>query len=138
MTQDPDGVMLVVTDLRVSGHDTFDRLTFEIAGEGDVGWRILYDDDPRSQGSGHPVSIEGDAVLKITLIGIAYPGDAPAEPRQGPRRIRPTDTDVIVEILDDVLYEGHHEFFVGLRDVRPYRVARLDDPQRLVIDIETR
>ncbi|MBW3577031.1 MAG: hypothetical protein KY462_04695 [Actinobacteria bacterium] len=137
-TQDPDGSMLVVTDVRVSGHDAFDRLVFEIAGQGDVGWRIEYDDDPRSQGSGDPVSIEGDAVLRIALTHIAYPGDAPAQPRQGPERLRPTDTDVVVEILDDVLFEGRQEFFVGLRDVRPYRVARLDDPQRLVIDIETR
>lgn len=134
-SEEPDGGLMTITDLRVEGHETFDRLVLEIAGEGEVGWQIEYVEEPRSAGSGHEVDIAGDAVLRISVTGIAYPADAPAEPRDGPQRLEPAGTNAIVEVLDDTLYEGHHEFFVGLDERRPYRVARLAGPQRVVVDI---
>ncbi len=136
-TEEPDGWPLAVTDVRVGEHGSFDRITFEIAGDGQAGWLVEYDDDPRSQGRGDPVDVEGDAVLRVALRSIAYPTDAPAKPYDGPERIQPERTDAIVEVLQDVLYEGYQDFFVGLDSERPYRVERLDDPQRVVIDIET-
>lgn len=136
-SEEPDGWPLVVTDVRVGSHGSFDRLVFEIAGDGQAGWHIGYVDDPRSQGSGNPVDIEGEAVLRVTLRDMAYPGDAPAEPYDGPERITPPASADLVEIVEDTLFEGHHDFFVGLDQERPYRVERLRDPQRIVIDIET-
>lgn len=136
-TQEPDGGPLTVTDVRVGMHGSFDRITFEIAGDGDAGWLIEYEDDPRSQGRGNPVEIDGDAVLRVALRGMAYPTAAPAEPYDGPERIQPERTTAIIEVVDDVLYEGDHDFFVGLDAERPYRLERLTDPQRIVIDIET-
>lgn len=136
-TAEPDGWPLAVTDVRVGTHDSFDRLVFEIAGDGDAGWLVEYVDDPRSQGSGHPVDVDGDAVLRVALRGIAYPDDAPEEPDDGPERIQPEGTGAIVEVLQDVLYEGYQDVFVGLDAERPYRVERLTDPQRVVIDLET-
>ncbi len=137
VTQEPDGGPLTVTDVRVGTHGSFDRITFEIAGEGEAGWLIEYDPDPRSQGRGDPVEVGGDAVLRVALRGMAYPTDAPAEPYDGPERIQLERTTAIVEVVEDVLYEGYHDFFVGLDEQRPYRVERLTDPQRVVIDIET-
>lgn len=136
-TQEPDGGPLTVTDVRIGSHGSFDRITFEIAGDGEAGWLIEYEDEPRSQGRGDPVEIDGDAVLRVALRGMAYPTAAPEEPYDGPERIQPERTDAIVEVVEDVLYEGYHDFFVGLDGERPYRVERLADPQRIVIDIET-
>jgi hypothetical protein len=136
-TQEPDGWPLTVTDVRVGTHGSFDRVTFEIAGDGEAGWLIEYEDDPRSQGRGDPVDVAGDAVLRVALRGMAYPTDAPEEPYDGPERLQPERADAIVEVVADVLYEGYHDFFVGLDTERPYRLERLDDPQRIVIDIET-
>lgn len=132
-----DGWPLVVTDVRVGAHGSFDRLVFEIGGDGDAGWRIEYVDDPWSQGSGDPVDIEGDAVLRVTLRDMAYPGDAPTQPYDGPERITPTGSGNLVEVVEGTLFEGHHDFIVGLDHKRPYRVERLTDPQRIVIDIAT-
>jgi hypothetical protein len=132
-----EGTRLVVTDLRVGAHDGFDRVTFEIEGEGAPGWRIGYDADPRQQGSGHAVDVGGDAALHVSLTRFAYPMDAPAELRDGPQRLEPSRTSALVEVLDDSIYEGHHDFWLGIDDQRPYRVALLEAPTRVVIDIET-
>jgi hypothetical protein len=136
-TQEPDGWPLTVTDVRLGAHGSFDRITFEIAGDGEAGWLIEYEDEPRSQGRGDPVEVEGDAALRVALRGMAYPTDAPEPPYDGPERITPDRLDAIVEVVEDVLYEGYHDFFVGLDAERPYRVERLTEPQRVVIDIET-
>lgn len=137
-TREPDGGRLVVSDVEVGAHDSFDRVVFELAGPGEAGWLIEYEDDPRSQGRGDEVEVAGDAVLRVALRHIAYPADAPAEPYDGPERIQPERAGAVVEVLQDVLYEGYQDFFVGLDAQRPYRVQRLTDPQRVVVDIETR
>lgn len=136
-TAEPSGEPVVVTGLEAAGHGTFDRLVFAIGGEGEAGWDIAYEDDPRSQGSGNPVEVAGDATLRVTLVGVALPPDAPEEPRDGPERIQPEGTSAVREVLDDTIFEGRHDFFVGLDQERPYRVERLTDPQRVVIDVET-
>lgn len=135
---EPSGDPVVVTGLDAAGHGTFDRLVFDIGGEGEVGYDISYESDPRAQGSGNPIEIAGDATLQVTLRGMALPPDAPEEPRSGPERIQPESTTALQEILDGTVFEGHHTFFVGLDEQRAYRVALLGNPQRLVIDFETR
>lgn len=37
--------------------------------------------------------------------------------------------------IGGTVFEGHHEFFVGLDQERPFVVERLDDPPRVVVDI---
>lgn len=136
--RDNEGTMLVVTDVRVGGHEGFDRVTFEIEGDdAPPGWRIAYDDEPRSAGSGQEVEIAGEAVLHVSLTSFAYPFDAPVEPRDGPERIDAAGTSAIAEVLDDSIYEGHHDWWIGLDEQRPYRVELLEDPTRLVIDLVT-
>lgn len=136
-SEEPDGWPLVLTDVRVGTHGSFDRLVFEIGGDGDAGWHIEYVDDPRSQGSGNPVDVEGDAVLQVTLRDMAYPGDAPTQPYDGPERITRSGSGNLHEVVEDTLFEGHHDFYIGLDQAGPYRVERLTDPQRIVIDIAT-
>lgn len=136
-TQGPSGDPVVVTGLETAGHGTFDRLVFAIGGDGEVGWDIAYEDEPRSQGSGNPVDVAGEATLRVTLVGVALPPDAPEEPRDGPERVRPEGTTSVREVFDDTVYEGRHDFFVGLAQERAYRVERLTDPQRFVVDVET-
>jgi hypothetical protein len=134
-TQEPDGGPLWVTDVRVGHHGSFDRVTFEIGGDGQVGWLIEYDENPTSQGRGDPVDIAGDAVLRVALRGMGYPTMPEVPPYEGPAQLQPERTEAIVEVLEDVLYEGYYDFFVGLDTERPYRLERLEDPQRVVIDI---
>lgn len=136
-TEQATGEPVTVTGLEVGGHTGFDRLVFEIGGEGQAGWDIAYESEPRAQGSGEPVEVAGDATLRVTLTGVALPPDAPEEPRDGPQRVQPEGTSAVREVLDGTVFEGRHSFFVGLDEQRPYSVERLTDPQRVVIDVQT-
>lgn len=129
--------MVSVTDVRVGRHDGFDRVVFEIAGGGQAGWNVRYVDEARAAGSGFPIEVDGQAVLAVNLTNINLPPDAPegVEPWDGPERIRPQGQGPLVEIVEDVVYEGHHTFFVGVGDTVPFQVHRLESPQRVVLDI---
>ncbi|MDV6012423.1 hypothetical protein [Haloechinothrix sp. LS1_15] len=133
------GPMVVITDVRMGSHEGFDRLVFEIGGEGDAGWHLAYTDDPRTQGKGEEVDIEGEAVLAAAVTNIAMPTDEEAmpegiEPWDGPERLDGPEDGHIAELVEDTVFEGRHLFHVGLDGEVPYTVQRLDDPQRVVID----
>ena len=49
---------LAVTDIRIAGHDDFDRVVFEMAGNGMPGWYVSYTEQPFYQGSGRTVDME--------------------------------------------------------------------------------
>ncbi|MGH9265729.1 MAG: RICIN domain-containing protein, partial [Acidimicrobiales bacterium] len=68
---------VVVTDVRLGRHNGFDRIVFDIGGQGQAGWDIRYVDQARSAGSGQPVDVGGDAILQVNLSNIALPTDAP-------------------------------------------------------------
>lgn len=127
--------LVVVSDVRVGSHEGFDRVVFEIGGDGQAGWFIEYDDDPVSDGSGEPVEVAGGAALRVSLTNIATPEDAPEGVDRWEGDVAGPAGGVVTEVVDDVVFEGMHTFFVGVDEERPFRVARLSDPQRVVIDI---
>lgn len=131
------GAPVVVTDVRLGAHPGFDRIVFEVAGEGEAGWRIGYTDDPRAQGSGAPIEVPGDAVLGMTLTNVALPGDAPdgVQPWDGPDRQQLPGASTLQALVEDTVFEGHHTFFAGLDAERPFAVSRLSSPQRIVVDV---
>ncbi|MCF6506984.1 hypothetical protein E9549_06130 [Blastococcus sp. MG754426] len=132
-----DSPPVTLTDVRLAAHGGFDRVVFELAGEGEAGWRVGYTDDPRAQGSGEPVEVPGDAVLGITLTNIALPGDAPegVAPWEGAGRLAVADPVVLDAVVEDTLVEGRYSFFAGVDARRPFAVAALDSPQRIVVDL---
>jgi len=132
--------MVSVTNVRVGRHNGFDRVVFDIGGQGLAGWNVRYVDEARAAGSGFPIEVEGGAVLSVSLNNISLPPDAPAgiEPYDGPERIRPAGQGRLIEIVEDTVYEGHHTFFVGVTDTVPFQVRRLESPQRVVLDIDAR
>lgn len=131
------GAPVVITDVRLGAHPGFDRIVFEVAGEGEAGWRIGYTDDPRAQGSGAPIDVPGDAVLGMTLTNIALPGDAPdgVQPWDGPDQQQVPGATTLRALVEDTLYEGQYTFFAGLDAQRPFAVSRLSSPQRIVVDV---
>lgn len=131
------GPPLTLTDVRIGAHDGFDRIVFELAGDGQAGWQVGFTGAPRSQGSGRPVDVPGHAVLGITLTNIALPGDAVpgVQPWEGPDRL-PADAGAVLDTLvPDTLFEGRYTFFAGLDQQRPFAVGQLTAPQRIVVDL---
>jgi hypothetical protein len=132
------GGRLAVTDVRVAMHDGFDRVVFELDGEGDVGYWLRYATDgvATSQGSGAPIQTAGNAALEVAIHGVAYPFDLPegVEPRDGDTVPGPAGG-IVTEVADDTIFEGIHLFVVGLEAEHAYLVDVFDDPRRVVVDI---
>ncbi|CCG03573.1 AMIN-like domain-containing (lipo)protein [Blastococcus saxobsidens] len=137
---DATGSPVTLTDVRLGAHDDFDRIVFELAGEGTAGYEVGYTEDPRSQGSGEPVQVPGDATLGITLTNLLLPGDAPeaVTPWAGREQLEIAGTSTLQALVADALFEGRYSFFAGLDQRRPFAVTRLSDPQRIVIDVLNR
>jgi hypothetical protein len=136
--QAPDGPAdLVVTDVRVGVHDGFDRVVIDLAGEGTVGWFTELGDVAFEDGSGTIVDVDGGAVLTLMLNAFAFPPELP-DPSvrwDGGRVGAPSDAVVLTEVVDSVSFEAQHQLFIGLTERVPYRIVRLGDPQRVVIDL---
>ncbi len=132
-TQDAEGSRLAVVDIRVGEHQGFDRVVFELSGPG-AGWSIEYG-DATAQGSGMPVEVSGNAVLRVAIHGVGYPDDLPegVEPWLEPNVQGPGTS--VIEVVPDTIFEGIHTFFIGTDDELPFFVGELDDPDRLVIDV---
>jgi len=131
------GDRLEVTEVRVGSHDGFDRVTFELDGDGTVGWSIRLDDEPTSQGSGQPIEVAGDTSLWVALEPLTYPDDPDAGLAAPERVAAPDGAVVLTEVVQDTLFEGYHTFAIGLEEAVPFAIERLEDPQRLVIDLVT-
>jgi hypothetical protein len=130
----PEG-QLTVTDVRVGTHDGFDRVTFELVGDSQVVWFIEYTEDPRQDGSGFEVDVAGNTALHVRLHSIAMPPDGPEGAEAFLDDVDGPPGGVVLEVINDTIFEGYQTFFIGLEEELPYRVARLEDPQRVAIDI---
>ncbi len=135
-TGEPEGGPLTVTEVRVARQDGYDRVVFELAGDagGAPGWRVEYVDDPRQDGSGEPVEVDGEAVLVVLISGTGYPFDTGRE--EATAATVPGDTEVVTDVELGAVFEGTYQAFVGLSAERPFRVTRLADPARIVVDVE--
>ena len=132
-----NGPPVALTEVELAAHEGFDRVVFQFAGEGEAGWEISYTEQPRSQGSGAPVEVPGEAVLGITLTNIALPGDAPegVQPWPGASTLSLEDANVLDTLVEDTLVEGRYTYFAGLDRQRPFAVGASSSPQRLVVDL---
>ncbi|MCY7364050.1 MAG: hypothetical protein LH469_01820, partial [Frankiaceae bacterium] len=135
-TGEPEGDPLTVTEVRVARQDGYDRVVFELDGDagGAPGWRVEYVDDPRRDGSGEPVDVDGEAVLVVLISGTGYPFDTGRG--EATSATVPGDTEVVTDVELGAVFEGTYEAFVGLSAERPFRVTRLADPARIVVDVE--
>ena len=129
-----EGEGLTVVDVRAGDHPGYSRVVFELDGEGTVGWQVAYETDPRTQGAGDPVELAGDGTLMVVLDGLGYPFDTGIAEYAGPRRFSP-DLAAVEEVQVGGVFEGYFEAFLGTPDERPFRVFRLDGPQRVVVDV---
>lgn len=128
--------LVEATDLRFGRHEGYDRLVLDLGGSGEPSWRVEYVGEARGQGSGELVALDGDAVLRMDVRGVRYPGEDGAADYEGPDVIAPPAGGVIREVVVDSVFEGTMEIFVGLSAETPFRVYLLDDPTRVVLDVQ--
>ena len=134
--QEPSGGPLSVVAVRVARQEGYDRVVFELAGRdpGQAGWRVEYDDEPRADGSGDPVEVDGATALSVVISGTGYPMDTgQQEVEQDPAL--PGDLAVVEDVRLIGVFEGQYGAFVGTSGEQPFRVFRLGDPERVVVDV---
>lgn len=123
-----------VIGLRYATHPRFDRVVIDLRGRF-PGYRATYQRTFTYDGSGAPVPIQGRSGLQVSLSP-AYAHDASgANLYTGPRIARPRfRTLKALAMTGD--FEGQVTFAFALTHRAPYRIFRLSDPQRLVIDFK--
>jgi hypothetical protein len=135
-SEQESGGPLSVVAVRVARQEGFDRVVFELKGKvaGRPGWRVEYTDDPRQDGSGDPVSVEGAEALSVVITGVGLPFDT-GVPETTADPALPAGLGVVQDVQWSSNYEGQYTVFVGTRAKTPFRVFRLSDPARVVLDI---
>jgi hypothetical protein len=127
----------LLTDIRAARHGGYDRVVFEFRNVA-PGYDVRYVQKPvRADASGEEVPVKGGAVLLVRMEP-ALDADLTQEsaPRTylGPQRFTP-DATVIEELVRTGGFEAVLTWAVGVDEKRPFKVTRLEDPARIVIDI---
>lgn len=130
----PESGVATVIDLRAARHPEFDRIVWEFAGGTRPGYHVEYVDRPvRACGSGQVVPLVGDGWLEVR-IEPARAHDDRGSPTLTGRRFQPR-LPTVREIAMTCDYEAVVATVIGVSSPNPYRVAELESPPRLVIDI---
>ena len=132
-----DGQTGVVRAIRMAPHDEFDRVVIDLAGPGVPGYLVRYEEQAYQDGSGHPITVAGEANLVIYVHGVTYPFEWGLDDTVA------QDGDVaalhvVTEVHDSGSFEGTHQIVLGIAGgEHGFAVGTLEDPTRLVIDIAT-
>lgn len=130
-----DGQLLATT-VRVGLHEDYDRVVFDLEGDGSPGYRVDYVDQAVQDGSGQIIDVGGDAILQVVISGTRYPQEGETY-EGGPGTYTLDAAEVIEEVRMSGTFEGVTQAFIGIDDEgSPFRVFTLSEPPRLVVDIE--
>ena len=115
---------------------------FEFAGESKPGYRVQWVDGPiLADGSGEPVEVAGDAFLEIIMepaSGVDLSAPQLTVVYDGPDRIPVTgQTVLITDLVRTGDFESMLSWAAGATEEVPFRVLRLEDPVRVVVDLQT-
>ncbi len=133
------GTMSGLVDVDTQQRAGNDAVTLVLGGDdGRAGWRVRYVHGAFEDGSGAPVEVAGDAVLEVRIEGMAMPFDLPPDVRDAlwDEQRLVVDGPAVVEVVDSGVFEGEHQLFIGTRGLLPFEVASLDDPARILIEVE--
>ena len=126
--------------MRVGAHAGYDRIVFEFASRG-FGFRdvptyeITRATAPYGQeGTGFPLAVAGDPVLRIRLIGASSLRADYSEAYTGRRDFVP-GFPVLRQLRDGGDYESQNSWYAGVSGAACLQVRALSDPSRLVIDL---
>ena len=113
----------------------YDRVVWQFPGSGPPSFQVHYVDTPLGDGSGDPVDVAGDAYLEVVVKSLGYPDSVGACP---PDATRAKLAGTVFAEANSFCggFEGVGQSFVGVRDrQRPFKVAVLTNPTRLVVDV---
>ncbi|MGW0733027.1 AMIN-like domain-containing (lipo)protein [Streptomyces sp. NPDC002851] len=132
-----------LVNIRAGQHECYDRLVFDIRGEGGtggepIGYRVGYVDKLHQDGSGRLIPVGGGAILEIRVAapsydaetgGETYPGRV-AKPLPG---VRIDGYRTFKDTRFAGSFEGDTQVGLGVRARLPFRVVQASD--RLIVDV---
>lgn len=132
-----EGGTAVVRSVRLGAHSgespPYDRIVFEVEG-GPPGVHVEYVDRPvRTCGSGEALYPEGDGFLEVRLDGARAHTEAGDPTVSHARQVH--GLPAIRETVPTCDFEGMVTWVLGVAGPEPYRVFRLRDPARVVVDV---
>jgi hypothetical protein len=123
-------------DVRVGAHPEsggWDRIVFEFKDVRPAGL-IEYRDDVAGCGSGNAVTLPGDAILSVRFDATN------AHDESGQLTIDATEVNgpgnIILKSVSTCDFEAVVEWAIGLKGMKNYKVALLENPTRVVIDVK--
>jgi hypothetical protein len=126
--------IVVLRDVRTGDQQTFDRVVFEMEGPKLPSHDVKYVERPVHCGSGEPVQVDGRVFLQVRL------SPAQAHTEAGAPTVATLQRKVRLPIIREIRatcdFEGEVVWIVGLSARKEYRIHELEEPARLVIDIE--
>jgi hypothetical protein len=126
----------VVRGLRVARNDGFDRVVIDLGqGASIPGWKIEYVDRAERCGSGDAVDVAGQGRLSIRLRTAQAHDDA-GSPTVRQREMTFNSMGVLRQMKMICDFEGDVEILLGVAKPSPYRVLELQNPSRLVVDVQ--
>lgn len=128
---------LHITEVRAGSHDGFDRVTIEFSGTATPGWFAAYTDEPVQLASGYPLEVVGDSYLEVMVRGVTMeiPDSGWVYPAGPVEEVQPQGE--IAGVTHGGVFEAAGQFIIGLNgEARPYTIEALNEPPRLVIDIQ--
>ena len=128
--------------VRVGQNPGFERIVFEFAGTSVPGYRVQWVDGPiTADGSGEPVQVTGDAYLEMVMqpaSGVDLSAPQLTIVYDGPDRIPVANqTELITDLVRTGDFEAVLSWVAGTTEKVPFRVLRLTNPTRVVVDLQT-
>lgn len=130
----PRGVA-VLGDIRAAAHDEFDRLVIEFVADILPGYNVSYlEEQPMECGSGEAISLEGEVVLEIRMEPArGYTDEGRSTLNHSPRKLGlPAAREAKVSCDFEAVFTA----VIGLTRRSGLRVLTLENPTRLVIDVQ--
>ncbi|MBJ7479635.1 hypothetical protein [Rhodococcus sp. (in: high G+C Gram-positive bacteria)] len=116
-----------VTEIDVTDHDGFTRITYRFDGSGSVFWKAEYVSEAIRAGDSTVVDVGSRSILQVDLMGVQSDSVLDFVSHEGASITRMDSAAVNNTILQS---------FVGTVDIRPtYTVSTSDSPSRLTVDI---
>lgn len=135
IVEDPSVAIANIVDVRVGNHEGFDRVVFEFE-QGTPELTLSRAEPPfAADGSGLPIEVDGDSFLALVMRGGTRQTDEGTSSYDGPNEFA-DDGPGLVHLVEGGDFERQSTWYFGLADEDCVRVLLLEEPYRLVIDIE--
>ena len=124
-----------ITDVRVGTHDGYDRVVFQF--DAGIPEFTLEEATPPllQDPSGRELDVDGTAFLKLVMHGGTVVNPDGVKTYKGPLDFK-RDFPKLAELISGGDFEAVSSWYIGLTDTSCVRVLTLNDPSRLVIDLE--